>query len=179
MGKIKEVSLVKLICGLISNKVELFDKTTFDLSSYFGEIDYQSENFLFDQTNYYEEEMGKDLFRRFISFKELINRERLAEVKRITNEVEKCYSQNNKRMVNLDPGYFTYSNLVLASTKNYFHRIYIGKDIFAEVTLYYTKGKFNFLPWTYPDYKKQEYLDSFLEIRKIYQEQIKEIEKHH
>ncbi|MDI6786507.1 MAG: DUF4416 family protein [bacterium] len=169
----KNIPLVKLICGMISNKEELFEELIFSLIGYFGEIDFKSEIFVFDKTNYYEKEMGEGLLRQFISFQKLINREKLAEIKEITNELEKKYSSGGSREINLDPGYLAYANLVLASTKDFYHRVYIGRGIFAEVTFYYAKKKYNFLPWTYPDYKTQEYLDAFLEMRKIYGEQIR------
>lgn len=173
MGKVKNIPLVKLFCGMISNREELFEELAFNLSSYFGEVDFRSKIFLFDKTDYYQREMGEGLLRQFIGFQKLIDREKLAEIKEITNRLEENYSQSGLRMINLDPGYLTYSNVILSSTKDFYHRVYIGRGIFAEVTLYYAKKKYNFLPWTYPDYKTQEYLDTFLEIRKIYDEQIR------
>ena len=78
------------------------------------------------------------------------------------------------RIINIDPGYLDLSKLILASTKDYKHRIYLTKGIYAEVTLFYQDKTFCPWEWTYPDYKTGEYIEIFNRIRQIYAEQIKE-----
>ncbi len=107
---------------------------------------------------------------------------KLAKIKLFTNKLEKRYSppeadppsaeKNGKRLVNIDPGYVTASKLVLATAKDYYHRIYLDKGIFAEVTLYFKCGGFQSFEWTYPDYKTKGYIETFNRIREIYMQQI-------
>jgi len=117
--------------------------------------------------------MGKDLKRKFISFQKLIPPPRISEIKLFTNGIEKRFAKVNKRRINIDPGYLNSAKLVLATTKDFSHRIYLRKGIFAELTLFYEDKKFHPLKWTYPDYCSQPYYDILNRIRDIYVEQIK------
>lgn len=172
MGKLKKLEKVKLIIGIIAqeNNLHLADEKIKDT---LGEIDFESEILPFTHTDYYEEEFGGNLYRKFISFKRLIYPDELSKCKIITNEIEEILSSNNKREINLDPGYLSLSKLVLASTKDYSHRIYIGDDIFAEITLFYKDKTFQPTPWTYPDYRTKDYIDIFNHIREIYKKCLK------
>ena len=138
------------------------------LTAQFGAVDIVSSWLPFDYTEYYRSEMGEPLFRRMFSFRKLIDQAFLAEIKTITNAIEEQYCINNKRPVNIDPGYMLHSRFVLATGKNYAHRIYIGKKIYADLTLIYTKGGFAKLPWTYPDYLAEDMLAYLIMVRKKY-----------
>lgn len=177
MGEVKKTSSVKIFCGLIYKEEFIFEKTKLKLIEKWGEIDIEYGPFNFDFTDYYEEEMGSNLKRRFISFEKLYLPENVYEWKIFTNGIEKEFSECNKRRINIDPGYIDNSKVILLSTKDYYHRIYIGKGIFAELTLYYSKGKYNILQWTYPDYRTENYIKFFLKMREKYREQIKEFHK--
>jgi len=145
----------KLICGLIANSKEMLEKGITGLKENFGDIDRRSKIIPFDFTDYYEKEMGKGLIREWVSFLKPIKEDNIKDIKLKTIELEKHFaSKNGRRSVNIDPGYVSLSKLVLASTKNYAHRIYLGDGIFAEVTLIYKKGAFQPLEWTYPDYRQ-------------------------
>lgn len=176
MGKIKKSVAVKLIISMISQKEILFEEAKEKLCQRFGPLDFKSPLLPFCYTSYYEEEMGKNLKRKIISFQKLIEPALLSKIKIFTNQLEKefFYPQSSNRRLNLDPGYISLSKLVLASTKNYIHRIYIGEGIYAEVTLQYRK-KEGFKPWkwTYPDYQSPAYLEIFNHLREIYRKQIK------
>ena len=152
----------KLVIGLFMKDKALFEPVAVDLGSAFGALDLVSAWIPFDYTSYYEQEMGSPLYRRLMSFNSLIDQGQLAAIKLSTNLLEKSYSQNGKRRVNIDPGYLLYERFVLASGKNFSHRIYIGQSIYADLTLIYQHGAFKELPWTYPDYAAQSIL-SFLE----------------
>lgn len=177
MIKLKYPPPVKLIAGIIYRKEELFVRVKDELAGEYGEIDFESACLLFHYTRYYQEEMGENLKRKFISFKKLINPEKLVSIKLFTNKLEKkfLFPGSLKRQINIDPGYLTLSKLILATTKNFSHRIYLGDGIYAEVTLRYLKDK-GFQPWewTYPDYKSKEYLQIFNQLRCYYQKQLKE-----
>lgn len=172
MGKLKKPEKVKLIIGIIAQEsnLHLADEK---IKETLGEIDFESEILPFIHTDYYEEEFGGNLYRKFISFKRLIYPDELSKCKIITNEIEEILSSNNKRKINLDAGYLSLSKLVLASTKDYFHRIYIGQSIFAEITLFYKDKTFQPTPFTYPDYRTKDYIDIFNHIREIYKKCLK------
>jgi len=171
MSKIKKPLPVKLIMGMISPNVDIFDQLTQTLVEKFGPVDLKSNIFNFDKTDYYEEEMGKDLKRQFLSFYELIETRKLVEIKLFTNSLEEKFSLSRdepSRLINLDPGYLDCTKLVLASTKDSPNRIYLREMIYAEITLYFSQGTFKFRPWTFPDYKTREYIETFNQIRKLY-----------
>ncbi len=173
MGEVKEHKPVKLVIGMFTNRLELFQETLKTLEKKFGPVDYESPLLPFNKTNHYKEEFGKNLKRKFYSFKKLIKAEDLAKIKIFTNSLEKKFSEEGNRSINLDPGYFTPAKLVLATTKDYQHRIYHEKGIYGEVTLRYKKEGFIPWEWTYPDYRTKKYIKIFNHIRKIYMEQLK------
>ncbi len=175
MGNVRKTRPAKLILGIISQETKFFDMARADMERRFGTVDCESEIFAFDQTGYYEKEMGTCLKRKFLSFKKLINADRIAGIKIFTNKLERITRESklSGRKINLDPGYITDAKLVLATTKDYYHRIYLGKGIFGEVTLSFKEGSFRDFPWTYPDYRKLGYINFFNEVRTIYLEQIK------
>ncbi|MEW6607615.1 MAG: DUF4416 family protein [bacterium] len=173
MGEIKLPKPVKLIVGMISGDNKLFELAQQKLMERFGEIDFFSQILPFDSTNYYSHEMGISLKRKFISFAILIDPGQLPDIKIFTNLTEKEFSFDSKRRINLDPGYISLSKLVLATTKDYQHRIYLRDGIYGEVTLRFKSKEFQNWEWTYPDYRTETYQKIFLEIRKLYVEQLK------
>jgi len=168
MGQIRKYLKVKLIIGLIFKNERVVAAAERLLGKRFGKIDFSSECLPFTYTNYYEQELGTGLARKFIGFKKLIPPDDLAEIKIITNRIENKLSRNHKRLINIDPGYVDLAKLVLASTKDYNHRIFLGQGIYAEVTLCWRKKTFQPWSWTYPDYKSSEYIRIFNSLRNIY-----------
>lgn len=173
MAKIKKHKPVKLIVGFIFKEENALHKAEILLVRHFGKIDFESQTLPFTHTDYYEAEFGKDLKRKFVSFKKLILPEALHRIKIITNKIEKKLSRPTGRLINIDPGYLEPAKLILASTKDYKHRIYLNKGIYAEATLFYRNSTFNPWEWTYPDYRTAEYINIFNRIREIYVRQIK------
>jgi hypothetical protein len=159
---------VKLIASLFSPDKEFIERATGELSGAFGPVDWTSPELLFDRTKYYAKEMGWPLHRRFISFNTLVPADHLVEIKLKTNEIEKQYLHDEKRKVNIDPGYISAERLVLATGKNYVHRIYLSKGVFADLTLIFHRGSFSELKWTYPDYRDPEIIGYFNEVRRKY-----------
>ncbi len=172
MGTPRHPEKIKLVVSLFFGDAKIYEKARKDLVRKFGVVDFESNLLDFTHTSYYEGEMGSPLKRKILSFRKLFNVKSIFKVKVITNSLERKYSHGGKRAVNIDPGYLTLSKLILFSTKDYTHRIYLDKGIFAEVTLFYKDGRFNGWPWSYPDYKSTEYSDIFENIRRIYNEQI-------
>ena len=161
---------VKLIASVFSREPELIHKVSRILERMFGKIDFRSPLMDFTHTEYYNDEMGRGLKRVFFSFKKPLRPESAYKAKLKTNSLEKRFTVNGKRRVNIDPGYLDMSKLVLFSTKDYAHRIPMPRGIFAEVTLFYRDRCYNPWPWTYPDYRTKEYADIFESIRDIYRE---------
>lgn len=165
MAKITSPLPVKLIIGLIYRRPSLKDRALDSLKKHFGEIDFSSQPLDFDCTEYYYSELGRPLRRIFVSFRKLLPEDSLADIKRYTNTLERRFSLRGKRRINIDPGFLSSGKVVLATTKDHCHRVYLGKGIFAEVTLFYRRGTFRPWPWTYPDYQSKEYIDIFNTIR--------------
>ena len=157
---------------MISSDVDLFEILSEELRKKYGETDSKSDIMEFTQTGYYKEEMGEELKKFFISFKELIEPSYIADVKLFTQELEEKYSINGKRTINLDPGYIDEAKLVLATTKDNQHRIYIARSIFAEITLRFQGDTFCSWEWTYRDYKREEYINYFIKVRDIFRSQM-------
>jgi hypothetical protein len=172
VGEIVKPERVKLLCGLILSESISFEEVRATLSAPFGRIDLELEPFPFDFTRYYCAEMGESLRRAILSFANLIDPGDLAEIKILTNRMETQFGEvvsgQLKRRVNIDPGYLETSKLVLASTKNFSHRVYLREGIFGEVTLVFKSGEFADLEWTYPDYRSARVKDFLLEVRERY-----------
>jgi len=159
----------KLIAGIMYSYEGEYERAVKGLKAEFGATEAESDAFPFDFTDYYSQEMGTGLQKRFLCFKEPVARDRLRDVKAFTNALEARFSVEGKRRVNIDPGYVTKDNLIMASTKERGHRIYLGRGIYAEVTLIFRKQKCVIPPWTYPDYRTKLARDFFLGIRKSLQ----------
>ena len=153
MGNINQPNLVKFFFGLIFNETFNIEEVYRILEQKFNnKIDIYSPAIDFKFTTYYNKEMGDKLKRQWISFETPILPDNLADMKIETNNIEDSYAKDKNRIVNIDPGYITPANVILASTKDFSHRIYLSKGIYAEVTTIYRKEGFTKLPWTYPDY---------------------------
>ena len=134
-----------------------------------GPVDIISRWLKFDYTDYYYKEMGAPLFRKVFAFKNLIAQDELAHIKEKTNELESRFETLGRRTVNIDPGYLVSSRFILATGKEYSHRIYIGRKIYADLTLMYSKKEgFKTLEWTYPDYASQSMLSFLSKVRDKY-----------
>ena len=177
MWELKAPKPVKLIIGILAPDRSALKSTSESIQAEFGQMDLKSDIWPFTQTDYYKEQIGQNILRQFVSIEKLIDPGQLTKIKHKTNELEQLLAKrlalNVLRPVNLDPGIIEPSKLVLATTKNYSHRIYIGDKIYAEVTLIYDRGNWNSLPYTYPDYKQKCYIDFFERVRKRLLEQLK------
>jgi len=158
-----------LIAGILVAGLQYVDSARSVLEAQFGRTDDASPLTAFAFTDYYAPEMGENLLRFWVSFAALQPLARLAEIKLTTNKLENQFrdAQGNRR-VNLDPGFLTMHNLVLATTKNYAHRIYLHDGIFAELTLVYEDGAFHPHRWTYPDYQSPIALEFLTRVREHY-----------
>jgi len=156
-----------LFTGILYTDVSYLEKTKEILIDFFGPTLIETSPFQWNYSDYYKRELGSQIMRTFIFFRNPINPEDIVDIKLKTNSIEDSMSVNGKRKINLDPGYLTLSNVVLATTKNYSHRIYLGKGIYGEVTLVY-KDK-TFIPhiFTYPDYQEKNCIEMFMKAREM------------
>jgi hypothetical protein len=159
---------VKLFVGALFSDEDFFEQAVELLVREYGPVDYRSEPIPFDVTDYYQDEMGGPIQRIFLSFQELIDPGRLAEIKIKTNQIENQLAVEGRRKVNLDCGYMDVCKVVLASAKYNGQKIYMGQGIYADPTLHYEKGHFVPYPWSFPDFKTGQYEKIFLKIRDLY-----------
>ncbi len=163
MGTIQAPSEVKLFIAVMFHKTFQLDDALSLLTARFGVIERSYGPVPFSWSDYYESEMGTDLLKFYAVFEQPVQRSTLSGIKNFSNDLEAKFALNGNRVVNIDPGYVARDKLVLASTKDFYHRIYLDEGIYAEVTLHYRKGCFRFFSWTYPDYKEPDFL-KFLEM---------------
>jgi hypothetical protein len=173
MSTPNEPEAVKRIASLIARKEQGIDLAIKELEVLFGPIDRISSLLPFDRTRYYEREMGGPLFRKFVAFERLMNREELPETKLATNSVEDRTRIEGKRTLNIDPGFICLERLVLATGKNYTHRIHLSRGIYADLTLIFHQKRFQTLAWTYPDYADPKVIEFFNGIREQYKSQLR------
>ena len=180
MGTIIMPRPVKAVMGVLTVEPLLLPTVYAELTQRLGPIDFTSELLPFTSTNYYEVEMGPNVQRQFISFERLIDAGTLAEMKLFTNAVEQTFAIKNPegdtRRVNLDAGYLCLAKLVLASTKDHAHRIYLRDGIYSEITLRFYRKTFRPWEWSYPDYRLPTYITIFNHIREIYRNQLENAE---
>jgi hypothetical protein len=172
MGLVRHPHKVNLIVGLLSKDTAALARAKASLERIFGRVELEGPLLDFTHTDYYKEEMGSPLKRQFLSFERLCGLKGICGAKVRTNRLERRLSRGSKRTVNIDPGYLDLAKLVLFSTKDYSHRMYLDKGIFAETTLFYKGGTFNPWPWTYPDYATAAYIGFFNKVREIYKAKI-------
>jgi hypothetical protein len=177
MAQPKEFSPVKMICGVIYKEEALFEEARKRLEAEWGRADTESPAFPFDLTGYYEDEMGGGLVRRFISFEALVPPESLPEAKLWTIELESMIRQERAvtgRPVNIDPGYLTASAVVMATAKDFAHRIPLAKGIYAHLEFLFTRTGVRTLDWTYLDLRREPPQIYFRGVREIYLRQMRE-----
>lgn len=184
MGIVRHIEPVKLFVGVLFGHAQqdMLSQARDQMVESFGPIDAEAGPWAFDQTDYYADEMGAQLDKVLWSFERMIDPGELPDVKLVSNAAERELARmvvsseggtQVARQVNLDPGYITLSQVVLATTKAYSHRIYVGRGMYAEVTLHYEKGRYRAWPWTYPDYADGRYDNFWLEMRDIYHRQLR------
>ena len=165
---------VKLVVSFLFSGEKDFADLLSRVEGLYGSLDFLSEPLSFPFTDYYEAEMGKDLRRRVASFGPLISPEALPEIKLGMNGLETLYpNARGGRRFNIDPGYLAPAKFILATGKDYSHRIYLREGIYGDLTLIFRKGGFAPLPWTYPDYASQPLIGLLEGLRRRYLWQLK------
>ena len=177
MWTLKKPEPVKLIIGIFAANKAALQSAAQAVIAEFGKADFISDIWPFNMTGYYKAEAGDSIVKQFVSIEKLIHPSKLAKIKHRTNRLEKKLAKALKmslpRPVNLDPGIIEPSKLILATTKNFSHRIYIGRKMYAELTLTFDKGRWKSYDYTFADHKQQCYHDFFSKVRTKLVEQLK------
>ena len=170
MGAVYNFEKEKLIIGVIYHEEETLRRALGILTEEFGEIEAVSEEFSFSKefSTYYDEEIGGEGLRRIYSFKDTVDPSRQAEIKLRTNEIEAELSVDGLRKINLDPGFINHGRLLLATTKETGFRIPLSDGIYTELTLFWARGGWQKLPWTYRDYQSERVQKFITEVRRTY-----------
>jgi len=178
VGQARLPAPVKVFVGVIIAWPERAGQVEVKLVERLGPVELRSGVLDFGHSAYYQEEMGEGLKRYFLGFRDLVSPDHLVALKHYTNELEhNAFSEGGRRWANLDPGYLTAAKVVLATTKDYAHRLYVSSGIYEEVTLIYRDRRFEALPWTYPDYRSGDYDAFFHQLRATYMRQLTEAQK--
>ncbi len=156
-----------LFVGCLYSSTDIFAAASLELKKTFGKTLFESPPLPWDYTEYYARELAPPVFRKFLFFERPVDASSVVGAKLTAMSMEKGFSRDGRRQINIDPGYMTLAKVVLVSSKNYSHRIYLGRGVFAEVELFHKDGIFNALPYTYPDYREEVFLTNFIKARSL------------
>jgi len=179
MGKVHVPIPAKLFVAMISGDDGLFQTCSERLAEAYGPVDLKSEVLQWEHSDYYRAEMGAGLRRMFIFFERLIDPGDISNIKHETMRLEQEHLRTTvdgtHRTINLDPGYVTEAKVVLATTKDFPHRVYIGRNIYAESTLHYSKnsGTYLVVEHTYPDFRTPYCIDLFRRAREYLRKKLR------
>lgn len=169
MGHLTTPEPVMLFVAAFSRYDDALDWARQRVQAQWGPLRDESPRFEFRETQYYAPSMGAGLVKTFWAMERKVDPGQLPQIKRLTNEWEAEYAAQaarpEPRPLNLDPGYLTLAKLVLASTKDHAHRLYLADGVFAEITLAFRAGRWQSQPWTYPDYQRADFQDFFTRCR--------------
>ena len=160
---------VKYFCGLIYGRSEAAEQAIAMLQGMLSEVDSRSAAIPFTLTDYYRAEMGEPLFRQFVSFSGWRSPQELPGIKIGAMGLEERLALDGRRTVNLDPGYLSEANVIIATAKNHYHRVPLADGVYAHLEYVLKGGRIGFLPWTYPDFRSDAYVDFFMRLRERYQ----------
>lgn len=170
MGEAAVFEKEKLIIGVIYHDTEVYERALQILTEKFGPIEDRSEEYSFSKeySTYYDGELGGEGIRQIISFRDTVDPSLQADIKIFTNELEKSFSPDGRRLINLDPGLINHGRLLLSTTKQTGFRIALSNGIYSELTLYWARGAWQKLPWTYRDYQSERVQRFITMVRKKY-----------
>ncbi|MDH4164698.1 MAG: DUF4416 family protein [Nitrospirota bacterium] len=180
MGIVRKPLPVKLFIGLLAADESSILRQEIALANRFGPIDIRGPITRWEHTDYYARELGTVILRKFVFFRDVMDPETLPAIKIYTNSLElsSALKDHNgaRRTTNIDPGYLTEAKAVLATTKDYAHRLYLGQGIYGEVELRYSKEGQSYLSveHSYPDFRSKTTIGLFNQARSNLQQMIRE-----
>lgn len=164
-----------LFTGLLYGEEDL-GKVKTELEKKYGKIFAESPTFPFNWTNYYNQELGDTIKRKWFVYSPVVNAEEIWVYKLQSIRLEEKFKKGKKRTVNIDPGLLSLASITLLSTKPAFHRLYLSHNIWGELTLIYKKGSYRPLEWTYPDYQTKEAISFFNNIREELRKRLRNVD---
>jgi len=170
MSERRQPTAAALVVSVIYRLEDRFDEAARRMEAAWGEPERISGPFPFDKTDYYRREMGEPLYRRFFVGGRPVLRDALSGIKVSAETLERECAAGGRRTVNIDPGLLTEENFILATGKNFSHRVYLRDGVFADLTLVYRGGEYRVLPWTYPDYATDEIRAFLGEVRETFRQ---------
>ncbi len=174
MSEPQEPLPVKAFMSIIAGNPAMISEVVGLLIKEGKKIDVISEIFAFSHTDYYKDEMGSDLIRRFVAFDKLILPEDIIDIKHYTYRLEGRFKDlDGRRKINIDPGCIAPEKIILSTFKNFSHRVYLGKGVYADIVLIYRGGGYKPLEWTFPDYCEPDMQSCLISIRKKYMLQLR------
>lgn len=171
MARVQTPPPGRLIVSVIYNSIDGLADCLKLHEKQFGRVQFETIE-IECSANRYHEEMGQQLSRRFFSFEKMVDRESLPDIKATCHKIERQLGDQvddyTFRTVNVDPGILTPTNLIMSSHREQGHRVYLGKGVFAEVTLIWARGRFTQLPWTNADFCDEEAIRLFTDCRQTF-----------
>jgi hypothetical protein len=173
MARIQHPPPGRLIASVIYSHIDAVADALTMLEKQFGRILGETCDIRCSSAHKYAEEMGEELQRRFFAFEKPVQRDSLPAIKSTCHKIEKQLGDRihdyTFRAANIDPGILTTENLAMASHRDYNHRIYLGRGVYAEIQLIYARGQYTRLPWTEPDFCHHEAIELFLRVRESFE----------
>ncbi len=173
MGTVRPHPPVKLICGILICPDQDAVSVHSAIGDAWGPMDGQTEWFAFEHTRYYETEMGTGLQKRYVSFENLVPVDGMTEIKHRSNQLESAFLQDGGRRVNIDPGYLADAKLLMMTTKNLAHRVYVGGNLFVDLQMIYKEDSYMPMPWAFADIRQPQILHFFNQTRLRYRDQLR------
>ncbi len=167
---------VKLLAAILFREPAALAESLTRLAAAFSPPDFQGPPHPFTQTDYYRAEMGSGLSRCLVGFSRLVTPQSLPAAKHASAEVEKALTKGGGRSANIDVGYLDLFKVVLASFKARGNKLYLERGVWADMTLYFERGRFHPLPWSFPDFREGAYDDDLHQIRELYKGQLRTTE---
>jgi Domain of unknown function (DUF4416) len=177
MERVKRREDAILFVGSLFSSEDIFASVQQALTGIFGAVLFKGPALPWNFSGYYNDELQPPILRNFLFFETIIDPPCLVDAKLAALEMERKFSDKGRRLINLDPGYLTLAKVVLASKKNYSHRINLGKGVFAELELFFRNGRFNPMPYTYNDYRDKQFLDIFTWARELLKKSLEQEQK--
>lgn len=178
MSAARFIEPVVRFCAVITHHEAAREWAISRLADQWGKATNCSSEIPFEAGGYYTPSMGSGLKKSLIAVAGFADPGRLADWKKETNQWELEYTSacqhEEERPLNLDPGYMTQAKLVLATTKDRDHRLYLRDGMFAEVTLTYVGKLWQHHRWTYPSYRTAEVAEFANQCRADLRQHLKE-----
>jgi hypothetical protein len=165
MGTPEKPEAVRLFAGIMFDKQFGVGRVLDELEDRFGPAESVYGPVPFAWSDYYAGEMGGTLLKTYVCYGKLADRDTLPDIKLWTNDIEQRHAEAGRRKVNIDPGYLARDKLALATTKDFYHRLFLRSGIYGEVTLHFRQGRFRHFSWTYPDYREEMFHEFLIKAR--------------